>query len=59
MVLLGSWGAVVAVGEGVAVEDVAVADAADAAAVVVGEEEVLWPRFEHHYYYEPVEAPKG
>ena len=53
MVLLGSWEAVVAVGEGVAVEDVA--------AVVVDddEEEVLWPRFEHHYYYEPVEAPKG
>ena len=51
MVLLGSWGAVVAVGEGVAVEDVA--------AVVDDEEEVLWPRFERHYYYEPVEAPKG
>ena len=51
MVLLGSWGAVVAVGEGVAVEDVAV--------VVDDEEEVLWPRFEHHYYYELVEAPEG
>ena len=52
MVLLGSWEAVVAVGEGVAVEDVA-------AVVDDDEEEVLWPRFERHYYYEPVEAPKG
>ena len=52
MVLLGSWGAVVAVGEGVAVEDVGVV-------VDDEEEEVLWPRFERHYYYELVEAPIG
>ena len=49
MVLLGSWVAVVAVGEGVVVEDVAVVD----------EEEVLLPIFGHHYYYEPVEVPEG